>query len=95
MLINEISIRGFKSFGNNEQILNLNTEKGELILIAGQNGQGKCIEENTTIEVEIDDLELNENLIKFLLEMGEGRKIFLYIKENKKDLYEKIKNFIS
>lgn len=41
MNINEISIRGFKSFGNNEQVLKINTEKGELILIAGQNGQGK------------------------------------------------------
>lgn len=41
MLINEISIRGFKSYGNNEQILKLNTEKGELILAVGRNGSGK------------------------------------------------------
>lgn len=41
MLISEIGIRGFKSFGNNEQVLKLNTEKGELILLAGQNGAGK------------------------------------------------------
>ena len=27
MLISEIGIRGFKSFGNNESVLKLNTEK--------------------------------------------------------------------
>lgn len=41
MLISEIGIRGFKSYGNNEQILKLNTEKGELILLVGNNGSGK------------------------------------------------------
>ena len=41
MLINELGIRGFKSYGNNEQILKLNTEKGELILLVGNNGAGK------------------------------------------------------
>ncbi len=41
MLISEIGIRGYKSFGNNEQGLKLNTENGELILLAGRNGSGK------------------------------------------------------
>lgn len=41
MIISEIGIRGFKSFGNNEQVLNLNTKRGELILLAGKNGAGK------------------------------------------------------
>jgi len=41
MLISEIGIRGFKSFGNNEQILKLNTDRGELILLSGSNGAGK------------------------------------------------------
>lgn len=41
MLISELGIRGYKSFGNNEQILKLNTEKGELILLVGNNGNGK------------------------------------------------------
>lgn len=41
MLISEIGIRGFKSYGNNEQLLKLNTEKGELILLVGNNGAGK------------------------------------------------------
>jgi len=41
MIIKEIGIRGYKSFGNNEQTLKLNTEKGELILLVGTNGAGK------------------------------------------------------
>jgi DNA repair exonuclease SbcCD ATPase subunit len=41
MVISEISIRGFKSFGNNQQTLLLNTERGELILLTGSNGNGK------------------------------------------------------
>lgn len=41
MLISEISIRGFKSFGSYPQILKLNTEIGQLILIEGVNGSGK------------------------------------------------------
>lgn len=41
MLISELGIRGFKSYGNNEQVLKLNTETGELILLVGNNGAGK------------------------------------------------------
>ena len=41
MLISELSIRGYKSFGNNEQVVKLNTEKGELVLLVGNNGNGK------------------------------------------------------
>ena len=41
MLINEIGIRGYKSFGNNEQSLKLNTNNGELVLLVGNNGNGK------------------------------------------------------
>ena len=41
MLISEIGIRGYKSFGNNEQVVKLNTESGELVLLVGKNGNGK------------------------------------------------------
>jgi DNA repair exonuclease SbcCD ATPase subunit len=41
MLISEIGIRGYKSFGNNEQILKISTENGQLILLVGNNGNGK------------------------------------------------------
>ena len=41
MYIKEIKIKNFKSFGNSEQTLKLSTEKGELILLSGSNGNGK------------------------------------------------------
>jgi DNA repair exonuclease SbcCD ATPase subunit len=41
MIISEITLKNFKSFGNNEQTLTLNTKNGELILLAGSNGNGK------------------------------------------------------
>jgi DNA repair exonuclease SbcCD ATPase subunit len=41
MVIEEIGIRNFKSFGNSRQSLKLNTESGELILLVGVNGAGK------------------------------------------------------
>jgi len=41
MIISEITLKNFKSYGNNEQTLKLNTDSGELILLAGSNGNGK------------------------------------------------------
>ena len=41
MIISEIGIRGFKSFGNNEFVLKLDEDEGKLILLAGKNGAGK------------------------------------------------------
>jgi DNA repair exonuclease SbcCD ATPase subunit len=41
MVISEINIKNFKSYGNNEQVLKLNTNNGELILLVGNNGSGK------------------------------------------------------
>jgi len=41
MLINELGIRGFKSYGNNEQVLKLNPAWLDLIFLVGNNGDGK------------------------------------------------------
>lgn len=41
MIIEEISIKNFKSYGNSTQTLKLNKNNGELILLAGSNGAGK------------------------------------------------------
>lgn len=93
MLIEEIGIRGFKSYGNNEQVLKLNTEKGELILLVGNNGSGKSVILTTEIEVEIP-LE-NFNLVyfnTFLEIMGKENKYIEYIKENNYSLYEQYIN---
>jgi DNA repair exonuclease SbcCD ATPase subunit len=41
MLIKSVKIRNFKSFGNDENTITLNTDTGELILLQGPNGGGK------------------------------------------------------
>jgi hypothetical protein len=93
IIIQEVGIRGFKSFGNNEQVLKLNTEKGELILLVGNNGAGKCVDKKTSINIEINDLQLSDELIIFLEKTDSGKRIFLYIKENNSVLYEKIEKY--
>ena len=93
MLISEIGIRGFKSFGNNEQVVKLNTEKGELILLVGNNGAGKCVDKKTSIDIEINDLQLSSDLINYLETTDSGRRIFFYIKENNSILYERIEEY--
>ena len=94
MLIKEIGIRGFKSFGNNEQVVKLNTEKGELVLLVGNNGNGKCVEKKSSIDIDIDDLVMSDELIRFLQETETGKIFFFYIKENKNLLYGKIEEYI-
>lgn len=61
MLIEELSIKGFKSFGNQIQTIKLNREEGELILIVGSNGNGKSVVLSTEIEVEINLDELSDS----------------------------------
>lgn len=93
MLIREIGIRGFKSFGNNEQTIKLNTEKGELILLTGGNGRGKSVVKTTEIEVEIEiDKFSLEEFENFLVIMEGGSEYIKYIKENNNILYEQYIN---
>lgn len=89
MLISEIGIRGFKSFGNNEQTVKLNTEKGELILLVGNNGNGKSVVDKTEIEIKftIEDLDIDD-FCTFLEVMDKEKKYIEYIKENNYSLYE-------
>ena len=96
MVISEIGIRGFKSFGNNEQVLKLNTEVGELILLSGSNGNGKSLIPSTEIEVDIpiNEFEL-EDFITLLEVMDEGRGIIEYIKENNPLLYDQYIEYIN
>lgn len=93
MLISEIGIKGFRSFGNNEQVVKLNTEKGELILLVGGNGNGKSVKPSTEIEVEIqlENFDLNE-IRDFMEIMGEESIYIEYIKENNFQLYEQYIN---
>ena len=41
MIIKSISLKNFKSFGNNKQTVEFDTTTGNLILLSGQNGAGK------------------------------------------------------
>lgn len=41
MIISKINIKGFKSFGNNIQTIELDPNSGKLILLTGSNGNGK------------------------------------------------------
>jgi DNA repair exonuclease SbcCD ATPase subunit len=41
MIVKNVKIKNFKSFGNNVSDVRLNPEKGELILLHGENGHGK------------------------------------------------------
>ena len=41
MIIKSITLKNFKSFGNNKQTLSFNTTTGELILVTAKNGSGK------------------------------------------------------
>lgn len=93
MIISEISLKNFKSFGNTEQSLKINEKNGELILLVGDNGNGKCVDKKTIIDIDIDDLILSVELINWLEQTDTGKRIFLYIKENKTLLYERIKKY--
>jgi len=41
MVITELEIKSYKSFGNNPQTIRLNSDRGELVLLVGMNGAGK------------------------------------------------------
>jgi ABC-type Mn2+/Zn2+ transport system ATPase subunit len=89
MIISEIGIRGYKSFGNNEQTLKLNTTKGELVLLVGNNGNGKSLVKSTEIEIDIPLEKFNLKEFNVFLEvMGEEKTYIEYIKENNNLLYE-------
>lgn len=93
MIINKISIKNLKSFGNEKQEIEL-TNEGSLILLSGRNGAGKCVHPTTNINTELDIYKINytDKTINYLVETEVGRKILLYIKEKDFDLYESIIN---
>jgi len=66
MIIKSISLRNFKSFGNNTQSLDFNTTTGDLILFSGSNGAGKCLSPDTEIEIIVEDDETMLLLLNFI-----------------------------
>src|SRR5574344_186743 len=74
MEISKLTIKGFKSFGNKEQTINLNTNKGELILVAGHNGAGKCIRYNTIIgDVIINNISKLDGYNRYITDNAFGK----------------------
>ena len=92
MIIKNITIRNLKSFGNAPQKIDL-WDNGNLILLSGRNGAGKCVDKKTHIDIEINDLQLSKDLILYLETTEAGKRFLLYIKETNIFLYEKIKDF--
>jgi len=93
MKIREWTWKNYKSYGSVPQTIKFDTDRGELILLIGENGAGKCVEKNTEIDIEINDLVITPQLIQHLERTESGKKIFQYIRENNKLLYEKIRDF--
>lgn len=93
MNILEWTWKNYKSYGSVPQTIRFTPNRGELILLIGENGAGKCVEKNTVIDIEIDNLEINTTLIEYLATTDVGRNVFAHIKENNSSLYEKIRDF--
>lgn len=66
MIIKSISLRNFKSFGNNTQTVEFDTNSAHLILLSAENGGGKCLSPDTEIEIRVDDDKTMILLIDFL-----------------------------
>lgn len=93
MNILEWTWKNYKSYGSVPQTIRFTPNRGELILLIGENGAGKCVEKNTVIDIEINDLDISAALVDYLATTGPGRNMFSYIKENNVLLYEKIRDF--
>ena len=93
MRIKEWTWKNYKSYGSVPQTIRFEDDKGELILLIGENGAGKCVDKSTEIDIEINDLVITPILIHHLERTESGRMIFQYIRENNTLLYEKIRDF--
>ena len=71
MIISELEIKSYKSFGNNPQTVKMNTENGELVLLVGMNGSGKSLILSTEIDIEIDITTLSDVDKKIFLDTTE------------------------
>lgn len=64
MKIEKLKWRNFTSWGNSWQELTFDKESS-LTLLCGENGAGKCLSGDTIIEVDIDDLHLFNDFVKY------------------------------
>jgi len=65
MRIQQIQFRNFSSYGNQLQSVDFESEN-DFYLLVGGNGNGKCLDPNTEIEININDLELMDKFNKFI-----------------------------
>lgn len=67
MIIKSLDLKNFKSFGNNTNTLEF-SDKGELILLMGKNGHGKCVDKETEIDVVIESNKLHKQDIDHIVD---------------------------
>lgn len=66
MKILEVSWRNFNSYGNQIQRIEFGRDQGDLYLLLGGNGNGKCLNPETELEVFIKDEETRKKFMSFL-----------------------------
>ena len=66
MKIISVEWKNFNSYGNVVQRIDFDSDRGDLFLLLGGNGHGKCLSPDTEIEVEIENEELREKFLEFL-----------------------------
>ena len=65
MKIRSIEFKNFASYGNRVQKIDFE-DIGNLYLVLGSNGAGKCLAKDTSINVSIDDPVLRNQFLEFI-----------------------------
>lgn len=65
MKINKLRWKNFMSWGNAWNEIDFDTQPG-LSLLCGKNGHGKCLSGETEIEIDIEDVKIYNDFIKFI-----------------------------
>ena len=66
MKILSVEWKNFNSYGNQIQRIDFENDKGDLFLLLGGNGHGKCLSPESEIEVEIEDEKIKLEFLEFL-----------------------------
>lgn len=66
MKLSSIEFKNFASYGNRVQRIDFNDNEGMLYLIVGENGSGKCLCDDTVIDIIFDDPEQEKRFKAFL-----------------------------
>lgn len=65
MIIDRLELQNMNSFGQKIQKIEFTTT-GQLILLAGKNGSGKCVSPDTKITISIENEKIREEFLEFL-----------------------------